>query len=96
MIRTIMPMRAFYHREFKTFVKTKGYGLLRDDFNFIEKLLSNKPESIQREALRGYLTEWNAVVAGEIKNASKRSVARFKANTWLREWVNGLLHFSCE
>lgn len=82
-----MPMRAFYHREFKTYVKAKDYGLLRDDFLFIERLLSNKPESSQREALRGYLNKWNAVIADEKESASKRSVARFKANEWLREWV---------
>lgn len=78
-------MRQWYYREFKPYIAKQKIKILKDDYKFIEDILSEYPEITQREALRGYVKEWNAIPNGLDKNALERDNGRFRANTWLRE-----------
>ena len=72
-------IRGWFYREFKQYVASKGYKLLRDDFKFLERVLSPYPEAKQRELARQYLKEWELGMGSPGNQCS----GRFRANQFL-------------
>lgn len=68
----------------KPYFDRKGFNLLKDDMQFIERCLNNIPPERHRLVMRDYLAIWNTTVA-EKENAPKTSLnPRYEANVYLR------------
>jgi len=70
--------------KFRAHVLNIGYGLLREDYAFIEKHLQNTPQNEQRLILRRYLDEWVHGMGETEKTHQKQNLGRFRANSFLR------------
>ena len=79
--------KHWFYGHFKDYVRAKGHHVLKDDYRFIEDSIKNMPENEQKQCMRNYLDEWNRGVAGTEKNRLKQNYGRFRANTWLRLYV---------
>jgi hypothetical protein len=81
-------LRNWYYKDFKNYVKSQGFELLKEDYKFIQNVIYHMPENEQKRVLRNYCHIWNTEMALEEKIALKQNVARFKANSYLREKIN--------
>lgn len=68
-------IKGWYYKEFKQYVQRHGLKLLYDDYKYIERTITEWPEFKQREAMRGYVKEWQA--------APTQNEGRRRANQWL-------------
>jgi hypothetical protein len=67
-----------------TWAKKQGIELLRDDFVFIEKILTKLPESVHKSLMRDYADQWVLGMENKENSSPNQNMGRFKANTWLR------------
>lgn len=71
------------YRKFFEHMSSQGHQLIQEDFNFIRKQLNDIPYKLHREALRGYLSQWDSGVAQTEKVHEKQNMGRRKANLYL-------------
>ena len=75
---------GWLHGLVKPHFDSKGYKLLKDDMQFIEKCLSKIPTEAHRDVMVNYFSIWDAKVPEENSAESRPVNPRYEANTYLR------------
>lgn len=74
---------------FEDFAKLKGIHLLKDDIEFIKRMLNLIPYNERRATLQRYSEIWLSGIVNCDIVYRKQNAGRFAANTYLRELVDG-------
>jgi len=70
------------------YAKAKNINLLRDDRNFILDCLRTIPLNEHKSILRNYFGIWISTLRVVEDKVSKDNIARFKANSFLRDFMD--------
>jgi len=71
---------------FRSICMRRGYELLRDDYLFIDRILSNMPKNDFKAILARYLEEWGAGMDNAVIYDTAQGYGRRRANSWLLEY----------
>ena len=79
---------AWIYCDFRPYALHQGLEIMREDMNFIEKIVSKIPITYQRKALKAYVQIWMQELETHKDNAiGKQNLGRRAANSYLREQV---------
>ena len=74
--------------DFRALCNLKGLVILRDDISFVRNCLFKIPKRSHKCVMIDYIREWQSGIANDPNEASKQNSGRFRANSWLREYVS--------
>ena len=74
--------------DFRALCNLKGLVILREDVIFVRSCLFKLPRNSHRSVMSNYIREWLLGIANDQIEASKQNSGRFRANSWLREYIS--------
>ncbi len=75
-------------KSFRDFCEKNNYQLLKDDYEFIGKMLDRCYKTNFKALLSGYLKEWRLGMSSARSSNTAQSEGRKKANYWLLEFAD--------